>query len=270
MLKSETNNFLTSERTSGNTDMKPSFIATLIFLFALPHALGQEENQTDKASALPEGATLLFEDDFNRNESQEEKDEPGNGWTTNSAKRAAGNKQVDLIDGAMHIVMHPVADHGVSVVHDAPFENGLIKLRFLLPEKSSSLGLDFADPKYKPVHAGHLCKVVFKTHQVEIADLKTGIFDKKIRAARLEKKLTDAQKEMLKTKSKKFKHKLPAKTWHSATIRIEGEKISVSVNDKPIGEFSSAGIDHPTKRIMRLAVPKQATVDDIIVYSLAK
>ena len=250
--------------------MKTSVIAPLIVLFTLTNAWGQRTNETNPSSPVPAGATLLFEDDFNRNESQEEKDEPGNGWTTNSDTRAGGNKQVDLVDGAMNIFRHPDADHGVSVVHDAPFENGIIKLRFLLSEKSSALTLDFADLKYKPVHAGHLIRVAFKTNQVEIADLKTGIFDKKIFTARREKKLNDAQKKMLKSKTKRIKHKLKTKTWYAATVKIEGEKTSVAINGKPIGEFSSLGIAHPTKRILRLAVPKQATVDDIKAYSLAK
>src|SRR3954471_2057774 len=38
---------------------------------------------------------LIFQDDFARNESQENTDEPGNGWTTNSKSRAKGHKQVD-------------------------------------------------------------------------------------------------------------------------------------------------------------------------------
>lgn len=67
------------------------------------------------------GAKLIFEDDFDRVESQEEKDEPGNGWTTNSAKRSAGNKPVDLADGTVHISIHKAANHDVSVVHDAEF-----------------------------------------------------------------------------------------------------------------------------------------------------
>ena len=110
--------------------------------------------------------TLIFEDDFNRNESQEEKDEPGKGWKTNSEKRAKGNKQVDLKDGAMHIFIHEEADHGVSVVHDAGFTDGAVELRFKLEAKGDSLGLNFADLKYKEVHAGHLFAARIHLHQV--------------------------------------------------------------------------------------------------------
>lgn len=245
-----------------------SVVTISTLLFSTQFVSGQQSTETSSSAAPPAGATLLFEDDFERTESQETTDEPGNGWTTNSAKRAAGNKQVDLKDGALSIYIHPAADHGVSVVHDAAYENAMIQLRFLLPEKSSSLTLDFADIKYKKVHAGHLSKVAFKTHQIEIADLKTGIFDKNIREARLKKQLTEKQKAMLKTKSKKFKHNLEPNVWHSATIEIVGDTIAVSVNEKSIGEFSSSGIAHPTKRTLRLAVPKKASVDDIKVYAL--
>ncbi|MDB4504855.1 hypothetical protein N9240_02910, partial [Akkermansiaceae bacterium] len=64
-----------------------------------------------------EKATLLFADDFERSESDDSKEEIGKGWNSNSAKRAKGNKQVDLKDGAMHITFHPEADHAVSVTH---------------------------------------------------------------------------------------------------------------------------------------------------------
>ena len=55
------------------------------------------------ALASPDFGELIFEDDFERTESQEEKDEPGNEWTTSSDKTAGGRKQVDLRDGAMHM-----------------------------------------------------------------------------------------------------------------------------------------------------------------------
>lgn len=250
--------------------MKLNVCAVSLLFLVGSVAVAQQSTGGKDVANLPSGATLLFEDDFERNESQEEKDEPGNGWTTNSEKRAAGNKQVDLIDGAMHIYIHAEANHGVSVVHDAAFENGLIKLRFMLPEKSSSLTLDFADLKYKAVHAGHLSRVGFKTNHVEIADVKTGIFDKKIYQARKAKTLTDEQKKMLKTKSKKFKRKLEPGKWFAATVKFEGETLSVGIDGEFVGEFSSPGIAHPTKRMIRLAVPKKAAVDDMQIYSLSQ
>lgn len=148
---------------------------------------------------------LIFADDFERNESQENTDEVGNGWGTNSKSRAAGNKQVDLKDGAMHIYRHEVADHGVSVTHPAEFRDGTVKIRFMLENEKDSLGLNFADLKFKEVHAGHLFKVTVSTKSVELADLKTGTMDLKIREQRKAKTLSAEQQEMLKTKKRSFR-----------------------------------------------------------------
>jgi len=52
---------------------------------------------------------IIFQDDFDRNESQEKTDDSGNGWGTNSKARAMGDKQVDLKDGAMRIGLDPVS-----------------------------------------------------------------------------------------------------------------------------------------------------------------
>lgn len=78
------------------------------------HFLGFLSSVTTASTDLGE---LVFQDDFERAESQEERDEPGNGWATNSAKRAQGDKQVDLKDGTMRIYISPRADHAVSVTH---------------------------------------------------------------------------------------------------------------------------------------------------------
>ena len=81
---------------------------------ALVHFLGLISSFTLAATDFGE---LVFQDDFERSESQEKKDEPGKGWATNSNKRAQGDKQVDLKDGSMHIFISPRADHAVSVTH---------------------------------------------------------------------------------------------------------------------------------------------------------
>jgi len=82
---------------------------------------------------------VIFSDDFNRSELQEAKDEVGNGWSTNSGSRAKGNKQVDLKDGAMHIVMHKEADHAVSVKHDGAMVNQYAQRILSTPGKQDGL-----------------------------------------------------------------------------------------------------------------------------------
>jgi hypothetical protein len=217
-----------------------------------------------------ERGTLIFADDFERNESQEKKDEIGNGWGSNSEKRAGGNKQVDLKNGAMYIFIHKDADHGVSVTHPAEFRNGSVELRFMLEHEGDSLGLNFADLKCKEVWAGHLFKAVIGAKQTELADLKTGVMDLKVRELRQAKKLSPAQQKELRTKTKKFPHKLDIGKWYNVIAKIDGDTLTVAIDGKEIGTFSSPGIAHPTKRMLRLAIRRNVVVDDLKIYSLAK
>ena len=219
-------------------------------------------------SATPnKKARLIFSDDFERNESQETRDEIGKGWGSNSKRRAAGNKQVDLKNGAMYIYRHKAADHGVSVTHPAGFRNGYVELRFMLEDKRDSLGLNFADLKFKEVHAGHLFVAKVSTKDVRLMDLKTGNMDLKIRESRKANKLTSAQKKMLKTKAKTVRRPLETGKWHKLRVTVAGNKLSVAINNKPVAELVSEGIAHPTKRTLRLAVPRNAVVDDVQIYA---
>lgn len=214
--------------------------------------------------------TLIFEDDFERSESDDSKEEIGKGWSSNSKKRAKGNKQVDLKDGAMHITFHPVADHAVSVVHPAEFQDGKVTLSFKLPTEADSLGLNFADMKFKEVHAGHLCMTKISTKNVQINDLKTGVMANATRKARLDKTITPEQTKALKTKTKRFPNKLEAGKWHKLVVTIKGDTMKVVIDDKEVASFSSAGIAHPTKRTLRVSVPKKVIIDDLKIYSLKK
>ena len=211
--------------------------------------------------------TLLFEDDFNRNESQENTDEIGNGWGSNSKTRAGGNKQVDLRDGAMYISMHKTADHAVSVTHEAQFRNGTVELRFMLEHQDDSLGLNFADLQFKEVWAGHLFVTKISTKDVEISDLKTGNMNMKTRELRIAKKVSPELQASLKTKTKKFPNPLETGRWYALRVTIEDDTASVAIDGKLVATFSSEGIAHPTKRTLRLAVPRNAVVDDVKVFT---
>lgn len=210
---------------------------------------------------------LIFSDDFNRNESQEKTDEPGNGWTTNSKSRAKGHKQVDLRDGAMYIYMHPEADHAVSFAHAAAFKDGTVEIRFMLEDKQDTLGLDFADLQLKEVHAGHLFRVTVGAGKVIIDDMKTGGMNLKIQEARKEKKLTAEQKKILAASKKIFPTKLENGKWYALVVHINGDTIKVDIDGKQVAAFSSPGFAHPTKKMLRIAVPHKATVDDLKIYA---
>lgn len=249
--------------------MKPlSGLVALIILagvFGVSHVFGVAH-----ADAAERGK-LIFEDDFERNESQEEKDEIGKGWGTNSKTRAKGNKQVDLRDGAMYIYIHEAADHAVSVTHPAEFQNGSVELRFMLENPKDTLGLDFADAQCKTVHAGHLFKVTVGAGKVDIADLKTGVMDLAVYDLRKAgKKLPDEVVERLKTTRKTVPFKFETGKWYTLNVTNRDDQVDVSIDGKDVGSFASAGFAHPTKKTLRLSVPKQAVVDDVKIFAAAK
>ena len=72
---------------------------------------------------------------------------------------------------------------------------------------------------------------------------------------------------MLKGKQKKFSVNLALNEWHTLEVQIKSDVMSVTIDDKLVGEFQSAGIGHPTKSRLRLAVNKSAWVDDVKISS---
>lgn len=219
------------------------------------------------ADTSTDSETLLFQDDFERTESQEKIDEPGNGWKTNSKSRAKGNKQVDLRGGAMYVYTHPEADHGASVTHEAEFTNGKVKLRFMLEDKRDTLGLNFADLQCKEVHAGHLCAVRIGVKDVQLQDLKTGNMRLDIREAKQAKKELNAEQQAaLKGKNQTTANPIEVGKWYEAEATIHGDELSVSIDGKQIAKMKSPGIAHPTKRMLRLAVQRNAVVDDVQIW----
>ncbi|MCH2209605.1 MAG: hypothetical protein MK132_27620, partial [Lentisphaerales bacterium] len=128
--------------------------------------------------------TLIFEDKFERNESQETKDEPGNGWQTNSKSRAKGNKQTDLRDGHIYVFRHEVADHAATIKREIDsLQNGTIGVKLKFADKKDVIYINIADPQEKSVHAGHLLHITVRPNNVMLVDLKTGQMDLKIRPA---------------------------------------------------------------------------------------
>ncbi|WP_419189285.1 family 16 glycoside hydrolase [Stieleria marina] len=217
--------------------------------------------------ALAQDHTVLLVDDFDRNETDDSKEQIGNDWRTNSQSRAKGTKQVDLANGAMHITKAAVADHGVSVTHEVAFKDATIELRFKIGAKDD-LGINIADMKEKSVHAGHICIARIKPKRVEITDLKTGRMNQEMRKRRQAQSETAADKKLLKTKSKYFDVDLDVDAWHQLKVTVAQDTLTVHVDGKEIGSFQSPGIGHQTKSRLRLAVNREAWVDDVKITRL--
>ncbi|TWU54690.1 Glycosyl hydrolases family 43 [Rubripirellula tenax] len=224
-------------------------------------------NTVTRSNAGPKHlGDLIFEDHFERSESQDEKDEPGNAWTTSSDTTAAGHKQVDLRDGSMHIFTHAVANHATSVRHAFAFEDGSIGMRFRLNEAGDSLKLNFADLACKSVHAGHLFDVDLRENALVVEDRKTGVMDLKMRALLNAQSMTREQRAELATRKKQFPIRLKLKQWHEVMVHVAGDEVSVEIDGKPAGSHHSSGYAHPTKSLLRLLVLKTADVDDVQIW----
>ena len=174
---------------------------------------------------------------------------------------------MDLRDGTLHIYIHEVADHAVSVRHDAEFKNGAVECRFMLEHEKDVLGLNFADLEFKSVWAGHLFKVEVGIKKLKITDLKTGVMDLEIRKKRQSKQVTPELQKLLNSKTTQFPLKLKVGKWYALAVEVKGKTINVKIDGKDICTFASDGIAHPTKRMLRLSVPRQAVVDDLKIYS---
>jgi hypothetical protein len=218
------------------------------------------------AAEAPQG-TLLFEDHFDRDEATPGKEDIGHGWTANSAWRAKGHQQVDLVDGAMHVTKHAEADHGVAIFHDVAFQDGVVELKFQLGE-GDDLGVDFVDRELKTVHAGHLCMARVTLKGITLTDSKTGGMDLKIQERRLAGDKSPELAALLKSKTKTFPLTLKSDDWHTLHVTVAGDKMTARIDGQEIGSFASEGIAHPTKRMITLAVNKSAQVDDVKVWKL--
>ena len=214
---------------------------------------------------------LIFEDHFERNESQETKDEPGNGWTTSSDKNKAakGNKQVDLRDGKMYIATPQGAHHGISVRHAFAFTDGTISMRVKLHDENDRLRLNFADLPPENVgvsHLGakHLFDAIITLDLVSLEDKIGGVL--KFKEERKNGTLTGEQKKFLATKYKAYAVKLEADKWYTFIVHVDGDKISAHLDDKFIGDLRSEGFAHPTKTLMRMLVRSTVTIDDFMVW----
>lgn len=243
--------------------MNHSLINFVICAFVMSSANVMVADESPNQQA----GTVIFQDDFERAEVDPAKEQVGNGWSTNSKSRAQGVKQVDLDDGVMKVTRADVADHGVSVVQDLEFQDAVISLKFQLGPKDD-IGINIADPKEKSVHAGHICMARVRPTKVELVDLKTGRMKQEHRTQTKAGTASAELKKLINSKQKNVPLKLKYNEWHDLSVRIEGSQMTVTIDGKEVGKFSSPGIGHKTKSRIRLAINRNAWVDDMKVVRL--
>jgi hypothetical protein len=242
---------------------------SIIFLYlASASIFGAEPTSIERVDGLlSTHGKLIFQDDFNRKESDDSKEQLGKNWVTNSKKRAKGVKQTDLTGDSVMITMAKVADHGVSMRHDAPFDDGVVQVRFRMFD-AKGIGFNFNDPKCKVSHAGHICHFGVKPKAVTFRDGKTGMFDLKIRAEKLAGAPKAEMAKLLKGTLIRKKVNLELEKWHVMTLLIQGDVMTTWLNGNLVGSMKSPGIDHAVKQNLAFAVSGRAEVDDVKIWSL--
>ena len=152
---------------------------------------------------------LIVIDHFERNESQETKDEPGNGWSTSSDPEKNGAKNVDLRDGTLHIATPKGAGHGISVRHGFSFKDGTVSVRVKLQDKKDRLRLNFADVPPENVgvnHLGakHLFDAIITLDRISFEDKIGGVLSPGIVDDRRNRTLSKEQKSSWPPSTKRF------------------------------------------------------------------
>lgn len=211
--------------------------------------------------------TLIFSDDFNREEVSSEREEVGNGWKTNTERRAPGKRQAVLKDGSLLLATDPAAKHVVVAFHETSFSDGILELRFLRPA-DGTLGVAFSDPESKNVHAGHLLVLRLLPDSLTLTDLKTGSADLNILAKLKEGKRDGELDALLKAKTRSFPLLLTADQWHVLRLQVVGQTITAFVDDAEVGSMKSPGVGHPHKRVLEISNNKPVLVDDVKIWSL--
>jgi hypothetical protein len=223
----------------------------------------------DEKALLEERGSLLFADDFNRDDGSAVSDAPGNGWTSNSAWRAEGSKQVFLNDGTLRVATAPGASHGATMFHDIEpaFADSVVQIRFLMAVDEAFI-LDFNDPQCDVVHAGHIVKISVSKNEIVLKDSKTGDQNREIKELRRKNQLTPEILDSLAAKSVTLPCMLADGKWHTMYLIVEGDLLRVTIDGKDIGQIKSEGIAHPTKRKICLGAKKSPQLDDFKVWML--
>lgn len=208
---------------------------------------------------------LLVKDSFDRAESQEDHDEVGNGWSTNSAARANDQKQADLNDGVLTVTQ--LVKVRPLLMRDIALQDGTVKLRFRFESEDAELKVIFADRSMKDIHFGFVCNAILRPDKIALTDMLTGSMAPDIREARLAKSaLTEDQRQRLKASVASRKTPVDVGTWHELEVTVESDTMTMKLDDQPPLTLTSQGIAHPNKAELRLSVAGKISLDDFALY----
>ena len=201
-------------------------------------------NAAEQKAEKPKFKTIVFADDFSAAKL-------GKSWRAYKS----GSK----IEQGILVGLKPkTADHNaVDSVQTKSYSDVEVALDFKF-SGSPMFAVAFNEHKFKGTHAGHICRVTVTPKQITLRDGKTGVFNNAIFEMRKAGKQDEKTKALLKTKQAGFKTNFEQGKWYHLLVRIQGDKMTVFIDGKQLGEFKSAGIAHATKNKLALVTAKQA------------
>lgn len=240
---------------------------TLLPLLACVIALAASDELPVYAQTPEVKGTMVFSDDFSRDESQEDFDEVGNGWTTNGDKTwSKGKKQADLRDGHLYAIPANGTRSDLLVIRSCDFRDGSVVFRFRLHKASDEIGMVIADSQLKNVHAGHVMSMRLKNGELRLIDMLSGAFAPEIWKRKKAKKSTKADQRKIADSRKLIPAKIEVGRWHSARLSIVGSTATAYIDDVRLGSFSSPGFAN-AKTILRVSFKGAGAIDDFKLYS---
>ena len=207
--------------------------------------------------AISAAADDRFTDSFDRAE-------VGESWQTHK-------DAFTIRDGFLVVQQQPGTNHGAVCKTKIDFKDAEIRFKFRFAG-SPYFNFVIDDKNYKGSHAGHICRVRFFPDRIVLGDDKTGIMENEIFKLRQgtpeERKSTEAR---IKSTIATIKTAIAADVWHDVGIVISGNKLSVDLNGRPMGELTSPGIGHETKTQFGYTVADgELHLDDIKLTSVAE
>lgn len=204
---------------------------------------------------------VIFSDDFN---------------AEGFAKAWGHYKSSSIVkDGVLVGITAPTSDHSavdhIRITGERDLEVS-VKFRFV-SDKAKSFNVWFDDKNYKGSHAGHICQASISPAGVSLSDAKTGGFDLShgLYDRKKANQLTEEDKKMLAGKQKRIPAKTSLNEWHTLIVTTQGDTISLSIDGKDAGSFSSPGITHETKSLVSLTTnPVDVHYDDFSIKGVAK
>jgi hypothetical protein len=157
-------------------------------------------------------------------------------------------------------------DHGAVGRVYRPMRDVVVEFKFKL-EGSPGFNAVFDDQKFKGSHAGHICRTMFQSKQVRLADDKEGAMRNDLFAMRSDPKRKAEADKLLAGRSVAVPMTIEQQRWYLATIEIAGDQMRVSVDGRPIGDLRSPGIAHETKTSFHFTVSGPGVVfDDVRIW----